>query len=433
MNSQQDAQLKALKLEKGIIAGKFKHLQKDSVEYHAQMEAMKSISAQIKTLEAELKNNHLPTTQHAEASPSTATIQATPFFDLSNAKDYTGEFNIHLTHVAEATDWPEFVVQNPTRLPSHNPAWLEVIERSFGHSSYLLCARDPQGKLLAGLPFTLMESLLFGKFGVSVPYLNYGGIVSQYPNLHQQLMHHLKEIRAQLGLKHIEVRSIYPGLSPIVSTKKAGMILPLPASDEQLEKQLGSKLRAQYKKAEEYSPRYRVGGMELLADFYQVFAHNMRDLGTPVYGKNWFRNILQHPGIQSHLLVVYIQNKAVAAAFLVQSGNLMEIPWASTLKSANRFNANMWMYRQILSFAITSGCQFFDFGRSTLDAGTFKFKQQWGAEPCQHYWYSILPEDSAPPEINPDNPKLKLLIAAWRRLPVWLSKIIGPLIIKGIP
>lgn len=430
MNSQLEAQLKALKTEKGIISGKFKHLQKDSAEYQMQLEAMKIISAQIKEMEATLKNNEAIT---AENLTTTDILRATPFFDLNSAKDYDDKFTIQLTAITEAKDWPEFVAKNPTSLPSHNPAWLDVIKTSFGHSSYLLNARDAQGKLLAGLPFTRMESPLFGKFGVSVPYLNYGGIVSEYPNLHKTLVNHLTEVREKFGLKYIEVRSIYPDLSPLVSTKKAGMILPLPNTNEQLEKQLGSKLRAQYKKSEESSPSYKVGDIELLSDFYQVFAHNMRDLGTPVYSKNWFRNILQHPQINAHLLVVYIQGKPVAGGFLVQSGDLMEIPWASTLKSANKFNANMWMYRQILSFAIKQKCKFFDFGRSTLDAGTFKFKKQWGAEPCQHYWYSILPEGSALPEMNPDNPKLKLLITAWKLLPVWVSKMLGPMIIKGIP
>jgi FemAB-related protein (PEP-CTERM system-associated) len=173
--------------------------------------------------------------------------------------------------------------------------------------------------------------------------------------------------------------------------------------------------------------------MELLDDFYRVFAHNMRDLGTPVYGKQWFSNVLQHPGLNAFVLVIYVNKKPVSCAFLVNHGRLMEIPWASTVKSANRYNANMWMYRQVLAFAIDQGCQYFDFGRSTLDAGTFKFKKQWGAEPCQNYWYCLLPENAAKPELNPDNPKLKLFIALWKFMPVWLTKIIGPAVIRGIP
>jgi len=443
MSSDLDAQLKKLKIEKGIIASKFKHLQKDTPEYSAQLTAMQAISRSIKTLEADLKisispNNPISITIKPETEPSAenqtqAIHLAAPFFNFQHAQDYNGEVSIQLESYRELPEWNQFVEDNASSLPSHNPAWLDAIEQCFGHKSFIVCARTATGELIAGLPITILQSVLFGRFGVSVPYLNYGGVVSQYPNLHQRLFCELESLREKLDLKYIEVRSLYAGLSPLVSTKKVGMIFPLPETIEILEKTLGSKLRAQYKKAEEFSPHGRIGQMELLDDFYHVFARNMRDLGTPVYGKQWFATILQHTNIRAHLIVVYVQNKPVSTGFLVQHRELMEIPWASTLKSANKFNTNMWMYRQILAFAIEQGCKYFDFGRSTLDAGTYKFKKQWGAEPCQHYWYSILPQGVPSPALNPDNPKLKFLVAAWKWLPVWVSKIIGPKIIKGIP
>jgi len=93
----------------------------------------------------------------------------------------------------------------------------------------------------------------------------------------------------------------------------------------------------------------------------------------------------------------------------------------------------MWMYRQILSFAINEKYKYFDFGRSTLGAGTYKFKKQWGALAYAHHWYYVLPEGESKPELNPDNPKYKLVIFLWKLMPVWLTKIIGPHIIKHIP
>lgn len=442
MSSNLDAQLKKLKIEKGIIASKFKHLQKHTPEYDSQLMAMQAISAQINSLESELKQSRQSATAKTTiaSAPETelkilsqSTSQTAPFFNWQEGRDYDDEVFIQLTNHRDLAEWNRFVSDNPSSLPSHNPAWLDAIEKCFGHQSFIICARSSTGELLAGLPITILESTLFGRFGVSVPYLNYGGVVSRHPNLHQKLFSELDALREQFKLKHIEIRSIYAGLGEIVSAKKIGMILTLPKSDEILEKQLGSKLRAQYKKAEEFSPQVRIGHMELLDDFYNVLAQNMRDLGTPIYSKSWFTAILQHPNIQAHLVVVHLQSKPVAAGFLVQHRELMEIPWASTLKSANKYNMNMWMYRNILSFSIAQGCKYFDFGRSTMDAGTYKFKKQWGAEPHQHYWYSVLPQGAAAPALNPDNPKLKLLVSLWKWLPVWLSKIIGPIIIKGIP
>lgn len=425
--SAQHNELKALKVEKGIISGKFKHLQKDTAEYVQQLALMKDISLRIKELESALKDTEI-------TSITKDTPAATPVFSaLDQNHCWRRAFSLSVDHYADIADWPDFVMKNSYALPSHNPAWSEVIEQSFGHKSLVVCARDPQGQLLGGIPVTVFSSPLFGKFAVSMPYLNYGGIVCEYFDICLALIDKLRELRIELGLQHIEIRSIHPNLSDNPSTKKASMILELPANDAELDRLLGSKVRAQYKKADEFSPECAIGKMELLEDFYRVFSRNMRDLGTPVYAKQWFSNILQHPGLDARILIIYVKQKPVSCAFLVNHGRLMEIPWASTIKSANKYNANMWMYRQILSFAINQGCQYFDFGRSTLEAGTFKFKKQWGAEPCQHYWYCLLPENTAKPELNPDNPKLKLFILLWKFMPVWLTNIIGPAIIKGIP
>ncbi|MDR7088674.1 FemAB family XrtA/PEP-CTERM system-associated protein [Cellvibrio fibrivorans] len=423
------SELKSLKVEKGIISGKFKHLLKDSVEYAQQLELMKDISLRIKQLESALKDAEALTTTSQAPAASTTPV----FPTLNQHRCWDNPFTLSVDNFAAVTDWPVFVAQHAYALPSHNPAWAEVIEQSFGHHSLLVCARDNQGKLLGGIPVTVFSSPLFGKFAVSMPYLNYGGIVCEYFDICLALIDKLRALRTELELRHIEIRSIYPNLGDNPSTKKASMILVLPANDTELDKMLGSKVRAQYKKADEFLPEYKIGKMELLEDFYRVFARNMRDLGTPVYAIQWFANILQHPGLNAALLIVYVKQKPVSCAFLVNHGKLMEIPWASTIQSANKYNANMWMYRKVLSFAINQGCHYFDFGRSTLDAGTFKFKKQWGAEPCQNYWYTLLPENAQKPELNPDNPKLKIFIMLWKWLPVWLTKIIGPTIIKGIP
>ena len=211
------------------------------------------------------------------------------------------------------------------------------------------------------------------------------------------------------------------------------MVLRLPETERQLDDQLGTKVRAQCKKTEPFGPEIRFGRLALLDDFYWVFAINMRDLGTPVYSKRWFREILSHPEVTATIAVVYVRGKPVSTGFLVGHNGMLEIPWASTVKSANAMDTNMWMYRKILDFAIREGYDFFDFGRSTRDAGTYRFKKQWGAQPYEHYWYYVLPEGSAVPGLNPDNPKYRMMINIWKRLPVWVTKLIGPPVVKSIP
>jgi hypothetical protein len=94
----------------------------------------------------------------------------------------------------------------------------------------------------------------------------------------------------------------------------------------------------------------------------------------------------------------------------------------------------MLMYWRILDFAVATGYQIFDFGRCSADAGTYRFKQQWGAISVPLNWDYLLEGDGAElPQLNPNNPKFRLLIATWKRLPVWLSRLIGPMVVKYLP
>ena len=423
-------QLKHYKNQKGEIARQFKHIEKGSDAHQLLLQQMKEISAVIDHTEAQIKAIEQAAKEQTENHQAQTNQQALAFDYLQPEQHWPGTFRIE--PLENMQDWISFLRQQ-AHTPYHRPSWLNLTEKVFGHGSSILVARDNKNTIIGGMPLTFFSSKLFGQFAVSIPYINYGGPISAYKNVNQCLIAESAKYLTELQLSHIEVRSIQPDLSPLCTQKKASMILQLPLSDEQLDKDLGAKLRSQIKKAEEYQPELRIGKEELLNDFYQVFAHNMRDLGTPVYPKDFFAEILRTADIKSTLLVVRLNNKPVSAAFLIGNNNVLEIPWASTIAAANKKNMNMWMYRKILSYAIAEAYQFFDFGRSTIDAGTYKFKKQWGAEPRQHYWYYLLPAGQALPEINPNNPKYKLFIAAWKLMPVWLTRVIGPLLIKHIP
>jgi len=423
------AQLKSQKNKKGGIARQFKTVVKGSAEHDALLEQMKFVSGQIDVTEAAIKAAENKTSE----SITLPTIPEKMAFDfLEPLTTYNEKIHIEIANAHHLDLWYAYLQQQP-HTPYHQSTWLELIKNQFGHETIILLAFNEKNEILGGLPLTLFSSKLFGRFAVSIPYINYGGPISRYKDINQALIAHSKILLEKFALSHIEIRSIQAGLYPLYTSKKASMILRLPESDEALDKNLGAKLRSQYKKAEDYSPQLKIGKAELLDDFYSVFARNMRDLGTPVYPKRFFNAILDNPKIQSTLLIVKLNNKAVSAAFLIANGYVLEIPWASTIAEANKKNMNMWMYRHILSFAIEQKFTFFDFGRSTIDAGTYKFKKQWGAEPRQHYWYYVMPEDQSLPEINPNNPKYKIFIALWKLMPVWMSKLIGPILIKNIP
>ncbi len=429
------SQLKQAKKTKAAIAVQFKHAQTGS-ELHSRLIAeMQGSSAEIKSIEGNLKATEKKIAQLTqESSQENTEEKQPPLLTIDLTASWNEKFVIRELDASEFNSWWKFIASMPNATAYHQHAWKEVIEQSFNNPTRIWVALDQNDSILGGLPLTFFSSQLFGKFAVSIPYVNYGGVITPYFNIAQQLLAYLPSLCRNENLSHIEIRTMQQDLATESSSKKASMILQLPNNSEELDSQLGAKVRAQVKKCEEHAPTIKFGKLDLLDDFYKVFAKNMRDLGTPVYAKTWFKNILMSDGINATLAVVYINNKPISTGFLVGFKNMLEIPWASTLKEANGLNANMWMYRKILDFAIEQKFDFFDFGRSTQDAGTYKFKKQWGSLPYPHYWYKILPEGSdSAPELNPDNPKFALMIAVWKRMPVWMSKIIGPPIIRNIP
>jgi FemAB-related protein (PEP-CTERM system-associated) len=251
--------------------------------------------------------------------------------------------------------------------------------------------------------------------------------------IEQALIQAANEHAEKIGCSHIEYRDDVRRKSLPVRDEKVNMILPLPHTPDSLLSSFSSKLRSQIGRAQRENTMVDIGGENCLDDFYAVFAQNMRDLGTPVYGKSFFREILLQFDKHSKIVIVRMGKRPVAAAFLLGYKDTLEIPWASTIKDVNHLSVNMLLYWEVLKFAIDNQYQYFDFGRSSKDSGTFRFKQQWGAIPKQCYWHYWLKNNAEMPSLNPNNPKYKLVISLWKKLPVSVTKYIGPNIVKNLP
>ena len=329
--------------------------------------------------------------------------------------------------------WDAFVQQQPDASLYHLSGWRSVCMEAFGHDCpYLAAWRG--GHIVAVLPLVRLQSRLFGHFMVSVPFFNYGGLLGSDAEARSALLAQAVALAQAQGCSHIELRERQPLPGWPGRTDKISMQLALPDSAEQLWKKLGSKMRAQIKKAQSHGLQFQHGGAELLDDFYAVFCTNMRDLGTPVYGKDFFATILRQAPGQPRLFIGHTQDgQAVSASLVVQHHGTMEVPWASTLRSANGLNANMELYWQMLSHACSEGCTVFDFGRSSRESATYRFKKQWGAEPVELHWNYWLANGGELPRLNPDNPKYRLAIAAWQRLPLWATRLVGPRLVKYLP
>jgi FemAB-related protein (PEP-CTERM system-associated) len=196
---------------------------------------------------------------------------------------------------------------------------------------------------------------------------------------------------------------------------------------------LDRKVRNQIRKAQKSNLTLQRGGIELLPEFYRVFARNMRDLGTPVYPPQWFAEILRAFPERATITVVRLAARPVAAGLTFRTRGTMEIPWASSVRDVGALCPNHLLYWDILQRAGDEGCTMFDFGRSTPGEGTFKFKEQWGASPVALHWEYPFLANGEIPDSTPKNPKFQLAIAVWKKLPLIVANGIGPHIVRAIP
>jgi FemAB-related protein (PEP-CTERM system-associated) len=268
-----------------------------------------------------------------------------------------------------------------------------------------------------------------------LPYLNTGGVMAEDPAVAAALIDRAVALANELGVRYLELRHEQPLEHPALSarrTEKVHMRLPLPEQASELWNQLNAKVRNQIRKGQKNDLQVVWGGQELLKEFYYVFSRNMRDLGTPVYGRALFERVLYHFPDRAEFCVVRSQGCSAAAALLLHGWGVSEVPSASSLREFNPTCANMLMYWHLLERAIQRGQDLFDFGRSSADSNTYRFKKQWGAEPHPATWQYYVRQGRID-AVRPDNPRYQRVIRLWQRLPVALTRLIGPPIVRGIP
>lgn len=340
--------------------------------------------------------------------------------------------NSTTTH--DITGWDDFVAAHPRGSIYHTSRWQDVVRSTFGHPHLYLAARSGAGELTGVLGLVRLKSPMFGHYCVSWPYVNFGGALGESAEVEAALMHEAAAQVSSLSPTHIEFRDLVPrGDEWPVRTDKVLMELELPDSEEAFLKQIGAKLRSQAKRPIREGATAIHGGAELVPEFYRVFSENMRDLGTPVYSKQLFARLMEALPNNATITIVRVGDEPAAAGLTISDGDRMEIPWASALRRFNRISVNMMLYAEVLKRAIQEGRSVFDFGRSTIDAGTYRFKKQWGAAPRQLHWHYWLRDGGEPPVMNPDNPKYALAIKTWTRLPLPIANTLGPHIVKYLP
>jgi serine/alanine adding enzyme len=329
--------------------------------------------------------------------------------------------------------WDAYVRQAPGASTYHQWAWKQVIEETYGHPTYYLAASS-EGVLQGTLPLVSIRSRLFGNFLVSLPFFNYGGMLTSTPESQQELLANAIALARDLGARHIELRQGAPcQIDWQDASAKVAMVVVLPKSVGELWGQLSSRLRNKIRHARKHGFQCRWGGIELVSSFYSVFATNMRNLGTPVYPRSWFDNVCRLLADHCRILSLWEGERPVAATLLTTFRDRVELPWIASLPEERKNYSTVLLYWTALEWALQSGYSQADLGRCTPGGGTYQFKLQWNCQERMLHWYYWLAPGASVPHLRPDNPRFRLAIWLWQRLPLGVANRLGPRIVRSIP
>lgn len=443
-----ETQLKDLQIQKGILSRQIGEARLNNQLIEPILSSMQLNSARIKQLNSQIKQLN----QDILAQLPQATIQNTlvkPIDKKSAAQqtrpdeDFdTESITVSMLTAADylnqhASEWNDYVLSKSSATIHHRIEWRTIHHQSYAHESLYFCARDTSNSIVGVLPLAHIKSRLFGNVLVSMPFFQRGGALADHPKIKHKLMQAAADHAVKMHVDHIEIRDESSddtySIPMQTQTHKVNMVLALPDDKNALWNGFNAKLRAQIRRADRENTQVTIGHTELLDDFYTIYSRNMRDLGSPVQSKLFIKNILRAFPENSWLVIIKLEHRPVSAGFLLGSADTLEIPLASTIRDVNHLSINMLLYWEILKFAIGHDFRQFDFGRSSINAGTYRFKRQWGAKPKQLYYHYWLGRSVTPPSLNISNPKYAMVIFIWKRLPVKLTQWLGPRLVRFIP
>jgi FemAB-related protein (PEP-CTERM system-associated) len=329
--------------------------------------------------------------------------------------------------------WDAFVAANHGSL-YHLFDWKKINEQSLGHDCEYLAARDAAGTIEGILPLVFVKSRLFGRILCSMPFMNYGGPVTATPRAAAALTRAASERAQALGADYLELRcpSALETTMP-VSLRKVSMTVPLQSDPEALFNSFSQKHRKNIRRAQKNELTVRKGGIDLLDDFFHILELSWRSLGTPMYSKSYFKRLLETFPQNTSVFTCSWKGEPVAVALTGHYGGVVEGMWAGARQELRHLDANYVLYWEMLRDACQGGHRIFHLGRSTSQSGAEQFKSKWNAETHQLYWYFHRPDGGPMPQLNVDNPKYKLAISVWRKLPLLATRMIGPPVARLIP
>lgn len=330
-------------------------------------------------------------------------------------------------------EWDRFVLEHPEGTFFHQTAWKRVMERTYGYDAQYLCAIS-EGRVRGVAPAFLISNWVMGKCLLSLPFAVYGGVCAADPATERLLVNSLEKVAEEKRVQHLELRERSGCLREgyVANARYSTFTMPLRRNTDELYKSLPKDIRYMIRKGEKAGLHTRRGS-EQLDVFHRLMTINLRRLGTPAFPKNLFENLIrEYPG-QIDLTVVYSGDMPVAGGMSFLFRDCFQPYYIGSLEEAKTLAANNFLWWELIKLAAETGHTTFDFGRSKNGSGNFDFKKKWSPKiEALNYQVRLMRRKKAP-NFSPTNPKFELAGNIWKKMPLGISRVLGPRIVRWFP
>ncbi len=332
-------------------------------------------------------------------------------------------------HAVSDGQWDEYIERHPDATLYHASAWKRIARDSYGIEDVSLTALD-NGRIVGILPLFKARQISGGSYVTSGIFGAYNGVLSERDDVRSILNERAVSMCAGDARCFLVIKDTthYPAPGFAVSQEYVTFTLALNRISDQVWAKIKDKTRNQVRKAEK-SGCVVIRDNTGIDEFARVYARNMRDMGTPFLGWKFLHCVLKHFGAKANVFCIRRGVKTIAGGIMLRFKECAYMPFASSLRRYNEYCPNNLLYWEAIKFACAQGCEQFDFGRSTVNTGTYNFKKQWGAQPRQLY-YRYYPAVAGTRTFNPNDKKYSMMINCWRLIPVRLASCVGPAIVR---
>ncbi len=332
----------------------------------------------------------------------------------------------------EEETWDRFIRLSPNGTVFHLSSWRRAVEEVYRHKPHYLVAYAGN-EIRAALPLFEIHGVLSGRILVSVPYAVYGGLCGTDPIARKLLLEEARRLAVRQRIRYVELRHLSDP-DPELPTKSlyVSFVKTLAADPEANMEAIPRKQRRMVRVGLKNGLEAR-RGWEHLGRFFDIFVANKRRLGSPSFPLRFFEAVRTHFGKEAELLTVWHDSHMVAGVISFFYGDRVMPYYGAALEEAFRLAVNDFMYWELMRESCVSGYRVFDFGRSREGTGSYDFKHHWGFEPQPLAYQYLLMNGNAMPNLDPSNPRLHFFIDTWKRLPLPVTKWIGPALTRWLP